>query len=416
VDNFLWSHPGLLALTAAVVLLGAFAIGLFAMRYSTSVRALDAVKGTFAHSAKGKTLRNILVTTQFVAAIALICIAVFINRQNAYMSNYDWGFPKDNIIYLPTQAINGDANSLGQELLRQPHVQDYCLSANLPGRVYMSWGRQFEGKQVNMVVWAVDSRFFDFFKIPIVAGEKPLHTDSISQMVFNRAFLREYGFSDDIVGKEFNTFGKGRIQGITADVNFASLRDSIRPMGFGVLPGFGLQYLMVKLDGAELPATMQNIEKVWQQFSKEPFEPKFIDAEMDELYRNEQNMAQLIGMFGLVIVLIAVMGVYGVILFEARYKRKEIAIRKVSGSTVWQVMALLNRSLFLRVAIAFAIAAPVAGLVAFRWTAQFAYRQTPQWWVYLLGGAVVLAVALLTVSARSYRAATENPTKALMSE
>jgi putative ABC transport system permease protein len=415
IEFSLWSHAGLFAPALGVILLLAFAIGLYTMRYTTSSNEAEVMKGSFARSVQGVKMRNLLIIVQFTAAIALICISIFIQRQNTYMLNFDWGMPKENIVYLPIAGLGQNSRAFGQELLRDPRITDYCITRALPGRVGMSWGREYEGKQIRLIVWSVDDRFFDFFEVDILAGRKPDRMDStLCQIVVNEAFLKKYELDESIVGKDFPAFGPGRIQAIAKDVHFQSLHDSITPMAFGVLSQWqNFQHVLVKLSGSEIPGTISHIEQVWKQFSSEPFEVHFLDESMDQLYQKESNMAKLIGLFGLIIVIIAVMGVYGLILFNTRYREKEIAIRKVNGSSGREIMLLLNRAILIQLGIAFVIAIPVAYYAVFKWLESFAYKTQIVWWMFLLAGVIVLLITILTVSIQSYKAAIQNPTKAL---
>ena len=409
------SHIGLLTGTSIVVLLIALCIGLYTMRYSTSFDEAIALKGSFALGIQGVKLRNILIVFQFTTAIALICSSTFIKQQNDYMLDYDWGFAKENIIYLPIHGLGGNSQSFGQELLRNPKISDYTTTRYLPGQEFMGWGRNFEGKSINVNVWTVDERFFDFFDINIIAGRKPEHADSlVSQMVFNEAFLKEYGFDETIVGKDFAAFGPGRIQAIAKDINFESLHEKIKPMAFGVLNQWQqYNYFLVKLSGNEIKENLNYVKTTWEKYSKEPFEVRFLDEEMDSLYKTESNMAKLIAIFGFIIVIIAVMGVYGLILFNTKYKSKEIAIRKVNGSTVSEIMLLLNRTILIQLAIAFVIATPIAWYAISKWLENFAYKTSLNWWIFPLGGIIVLIITIITVSAQSYKAATINPNTTL---
>ena len=409
------SHIGLLTVTSTVILLISFGIGLYTMRYSTSFDEAVALKGSFALGIQGVKLRNILIVFQFTTAIALICSSTFIKQQNDYMLDYDWGFAKENIIYLPIHGLGGNSQSFGQELLRNPKISDYTITRFLPGRVGMGWGRNFEGKQINVKVWTVDERFFDFFDINIIAGRKPEHADSlVSQMVFNEAFLKEYDFDETIVGKDFEAFGPGRIQAIAKDINFETLHENIKPMAFGVLSQWQqFNYFLVKLSGNEIKENLNYVKTTWEKYSKEPFEARFLDEEMDSLYKTESNMAKLIAILGFVIVIIAVMGVYGLILFNTKYKSKEIAIRKVNGSTVSGIMLLLNRTILIQLAIAFVIATPIAWYAISKWLENFAYKTSVHWWIFPLGGLIVLIITIITVSAQSYKAATTNPNTVL---
>ncbi len=417
-DLSLMSHVSLLIITSVIILIIAFLIGLYTMRYSTSFDEADALKGSFALGVEGVKLRNILIVLQFTTAIALICISTFIKRQNDFMVAYDWGMPKENIVYLPLAELGESSTAFGQELLRDPRIKDYCITRALPGKIGMSWGRNFEGKHISLHVWSVDDRFFDFFEVPVIAGRKPDHMDSIvSQIVVNEAFMKEYEFDESIVGKDFPAFGPGRLQAIAKDVNFQSLHESITPMAFGVLARWqNFQYFLVKLSGEDMHGTLNFLETTWDKFSNDPFEVHFLDESMEELYQQENNMAKMIGIFGFIIVLIAVMGVYGLITFNARYKAKEIAIRKVNGSSEKEIILLLNRSVLIQLGIAFIIAIPISYYTIHKWLENFAYKTDISWWIFLLGGLIVLIITLITVSRQSYKSATANPTEVLNKE
>lgn len=397
------------------VLLFSFLIGLYISYYSTKFDESEALKGSFAQSIKGTRLRNILIVIQFTTAICLICVSSFIKRQHNFMLSYDWGMPKENIVYLPLAGIQNNAESFGQELLRDPRITDYCITRALPGRVGMSWGREFEGKGINLYVWSVDDRFFDFFDVDIIAGRKPDHMDSVvSQIIVNETFLKKYEFDESIIGKDFPAFGPGRIQAIAKDINFHSLHEPITPMAFGVLSRWqNFNYFLVKLSGNDIKGGLKYIENTWNKFSNEQFEVNFLDENMNRLYINENNMAKLIAIFGFIIVVIAIMGVYGLVLFNTKYKTKEIAIRKANGASIKDIILMLNKTVLIHLIIAFIIAVPIAYFITYKWLENFAYKISISWWVFLLGGLIVFAVTIATVSIRSYKAAAVNPVNSL---
>ena len=415
VNLTLSSHIGLLTTASIVILLIAFGIGLYTMRYSTSFDEAEALKGSFALGIQGVKLRNALIIFQFTTAIALICASTFIKQQNDYMLNYNWGFNKENIIYLPIRGISNEAQSFGQELLRNPQISDYTTTRALPGQVGMNWGMSLEGKGVNMTVWEVDKRFLNFLNINIIAGNKPESSDTLLyQMVANEALMTEYDFDDNIIGKEFHTFVSGSIQAIAKDINFETLHEKIKPMAFAIIDNPNrFQYMLIKLSGGNITESINHIRSLWTKYSNDPFEAKFLDEQMDRLYKTESNMAKLIAILGFVVVIIAVMGVYGLIVFNTKYKSKEIAIRKVNGSTISEIMIMLNRAILIQLAIAFVIATPIAWYAISKWLENFAYKASVQWWVFPLSGLIVLAITIITVSAQSYKAATTNPNKTL---
>jgi putative ABC transport system permease protein len=210
--------------------------------------------------------------------------------------------------------------------------------------------------------------------------------------------------------------------GIAKDVNFSSLKTPIEHMTFvsfgndASLRAYYNHYLFIKIAGGNPAQTVESIGKIWAKFSDEPFNPIFLDAELDNLYQKETDLAKFITLVGLLAVIIAVMGVYGLIVFNAKYKRKEIAIRKVNGSTIKEIMLMLNKNVLLQLGIAFVLAVPAVYYIVNKWLENFAYKTPVYGWVFLLGGVIILLITLLTVSAQSYRAARANPTKALNSE
>lgn len=417
-DLTLGQHLPLLITTSLVLLLIAFLVGLYTVRYCTSVDESEALKGSFSLNKRSVKLRNGLIILQFTTAICLIAVSMFIKQQNDYMLHYDWGIPKENVVYVPLSGLGREAQTFGEELLRDSRIKDYTITRDIPGRVGMSWGRMFEGKQINLRVWSVDNRFFDFFGIKILEGRKPEQMDSVmSQIVVNQTFLKKYEFTNDIVGKDFDAFGPGRIQAIAQDINFETLHESISPMAFGVLSRWqNFNTFMIKLSGNDVKGSLDYIESTWKKFSKDPFEVHFLDTEMEKLYRSETNMASLIAIFGLIIVAIAVMGVYGLILFASKSKSKEIAIRKINGSTEKEILLMLNRSVIMQLCIAFVIATPIAYLAMIKWLENFAYKAPLHWWIFPLAGIIVLFIVILTVSGQSYKAATANPVDSLKSE
>ncbi|MDR2144987.1 MAG: FtsX-like permease family protein, partial [Tannerella sp.] len=159
--------------------------------------------------------------------------------------------------------------------------------------------------------------------------------------------------------------------------------------------------------------TIDFLKEKWKKLSDEPFELKFLDDTLNDLYQTEIMLARLITVFGIIAVIIAIMGVYGLIVFNAKYRAKEIAIRKVNGADVREIIAMLNRNILIQLIMAFVIATPLAYFIVHRWLANFAYKTPVYWWVFLLGGIIVFVITLLTVSYQSYKAAKTNPTATL---
>ena len=162
--------------------------------------------------------------------------------------------------------------------------------------------------------------------------------------------------------------------------------------------------------------TIEYIRQTRDKFGSGNFDLKFLDQQMNNLYKRESDMAKLISLFGLIIIIIAIMGVYGLIIFNTRYKVKEIAIRKVNGSTIREIMVMLNRGLLILLSASFVISVIIAYFVIVKWGEQFAYKAPVSWWLFALAGVLVAIITVATVSWQSWRAATANPVNALKNE
>jgi putative ABC transport system permease protein len=233
------------------------------------------------------------------------------------------------------------------------------------------------------------------------------------RIICNQTYLKEfdYVYSSGMKMRDWD------IVGISKDVNFETLHSDIRPMCFITQDiDYFPNYFFIKMNGENTPQTIEYLKTAWEKLSDTPFDLHFLDETLDNLYKTESNLAKLISIFGLIAVVIAVMGVYGLIAFNARYKAKEIAIRKVNGSTIREIILMLNWNVLLQLGIAFAIAVPVVWFIIKKWLENFAYKIAIYWWVFLLGGLIVLLITVLTVSVQSYQAAVKNPTVALNME
>jgi len=418
-DMSLAANKPLLTVIGFIALLFGLLFGWYPARYIVSFQPAVALRGSFAMSVRSVRLRNTLITIQFIAAITLIIVALFIQVQNNFMQHRSWGIQKENIVYVPYGQLKIDMHTFGEELKRDPRILDYTASGFLPGGVGMSWGRKFEGQQVNAWIWPVQVNFPHFFGVKMAEGRDFQENDSTGNkcaIIFNECFMKKHQLKN-ISGKPFPGFGVDlTVIGVAKNTNFSSLRDSIRPLGFAVLGNYPMNWFFIKLSGNDVPGAVESVKKTWEKYSDEDFNLKFLDASMDKLYKNETNLAKLISMFGLITILIAIMGVYGLVVFNTRYKSKEIAIRKVNGASIKEIILMLNRTVLIQLSIAFVVAVPLSYYIVHRWLQQFAYKIPIYWWIFLLAGLLVFVITVVTVSWQSRKAATANPVDAIKNE
>jgi putative ABC transport system permease protein len=393
-----------------------FIIGLYPAHYATSFKPAATLSGSLSKSQKNVMIRNMLTTIQFTIAVALIIIVVFIRWQCSYAVNYSWGIQKENIVYLSSFYLNANDKqdkrnemlSFTTELKRNPQVLDCTVSDYMPG------SEPDKEKEINdgWIGWATADNFLDFFGVHVIEGIDLLNLPSpAAQIVVNKKFAQSENvkIGDILMG--------GEIAGIIEDVNFENLNHSVRSMFFfQKLTPFRNPWIFIKIAGNDTKNTVSYIKSVWDKFSSRPLELHFLDSHLDGLYKKENSMANLLTIVSIIAIIIALMGIYGLIIFNIRQKEKEIALRKIAGATVWDILLLLNRRVLIQLVTAFALAAPAAYYIANRWLETFAYKISLQWWVFVLCWLLMVAITVATVCMQTYRAATKNPIEALKTE
>ena len=405
--------------------------GLYPAYYTTKFPpALVLKKGSFGMSPTGKRLRTLLIGFQFVVSIGLIVGALFLQLQNNYLRHVDTGIDRTRIAYTVLRGDLVGSDAFEAEVKRSPLIEDVAYS-QLPigvGNVHPMWSRPIQGREVNFSVDGVSWNFPRMMGLELTEGSLFSPNDSMKQgntYLFNERAQRKYdiGVQNNIV-----EWGEGddavvsQVCGIVRDFNFQSLHSSIEPYAmvvFGRAFGGGNRSLPVayfQITGDPY-AALEHIRRAAASVDPAyPVDVRFLDEAFDDLYRKELRITSLITLFSLLAVCISLVGVFGLILFETQYRRKEIGVRKVMGATVGEILLLFNRSFVRLVLLCFVIAAPLAWYAVTRWLETFAYRTPVYWWVFAVALFIVLLITFVTVTTQSWRAATANPVESLKTE
>ena len=420
-------------LVAVVAFVMALAASLYPAWYITSFAPALVVKGSFGGTRSGRRLRTLLLGVQFFISIGLIIATSFIRLQHDYMMHYDMGFDKENLLAVRLSergAVSYDA--LRQKLLSDPQVKDVTgATSRLVSVGRMGWGREFKGRQVAFQSYVVQPDFLRVMGIPITDGRDFLESDfdkELGTMIFNEAARREFEMQ---VGDRINGFVSPdeQIVGFCADFNFKPLQYGVSPFCFYLLPNkiqqenyWHLPHVVyVRMTpGADIAAVTAHIRRCIAEVDPRT-EPgdivvRVFDEELGLEYDNERKLTAIVGLFALLAVVIALMGVFGLVLFETQHRRREIAVRRVMGASRGEILAMFNRRYVMLVAVCFVLAVPVSIWAVRHWLAGFAYAVPLYWWVFALALAGVLAVTALTVTVRSWRAVNENPAESVKSE
>ncbi|MDR1258419.1 MAG: ABC transporter permease [Tannerellaceae bacterium] len=421
-DISLSAHTGLAVLTGGVALVTGILAGLYPALYMTSFPPAMVLKGSFGLSPQGRQLRNALISVQFIASFALIIGASFMYLQNYFMQHAPLGYDKDQIIIADINGnINKSRDAFTDRMKSFAGVEDVTYSQFLisSGDHYMGWGRAYHDRNINYTCLPVEPSFLRVMGIEVSEGRDFRPEDANTRhgvYVFNEKARRAYDLqlNDNIDSTE--------IVGFMPDVKFASFRMEVAPMAFIV---WGTQdqwdmtrYAYVKVQaGADLRAAIAHVRGTLREFDDEYlFDVRFFDEVLDRMYTKELALGTLISLFSLVAILISIVGVFGLVVFESEYRRREISLRKVFGSTTGQILVMFNRTYLRILALCFVVAAPAAWYAVSRWLENFAYRTPLYWWVYCAAFAVVAALTVLTVTFQSRRAANANPAESIRAE
>lgn len=420
-------------LVAVVAFVMALAASLYPAWYITSFAPALVVKGSFGGTRSGRRLRTLLLGVQFFISIGLIIATSFIRLQHDYMMHYDMGFDKENLLAVRLSERGASSyDALRQKLLSDPQVKDVTgATSRLVSVGRMDWGREFKGRQVAFQSYVVQPDFLRVMGIPITDGRDFLESDfdkELGTMIFNEAARREFEMQ---VGDRINGFVSPdeQIVGFCADFNFKPLQYGVSPFCFYLLPKkiqqenyWHLPHVVyVRMTpGADIAAVTAHIRRCIAEVDPRT-EPgdivvRVFDEELGLEYDNERKLTAIVGLFALLAVVIALMGVFGLVLFETQHRRREIAVRRVMGASRGEILAMFNRRYVMLVAVCFVLAVPVSIWAVRHWLAGFAYAVPLYWWVFALALAGVLAVTALTVTVRSWRAVNENPAESVKSE
>lgn len=374
-----------------------------------------------------------MVVSQFGISIVLIITTAIVFQQLRYMQQAKLGYSKDHVAVLPYYfTTESQYDAFRNELLSNASIKNLARSSRIPtGRLLDSQnassesGDSLQPVTTELKYLATDYDFIPSFDIQMAAGRnfsRSFTTDTTA-FVMNEATVRTLGWKSNeaAIGKNFMYGGvKGKVIGITKDFHFESMHQRIVPIVMTLpKPTQATFYniLSVKIGGNNLSAALSAIETTWKKYLPEmPFESNFLDDNFNKLYQSEERQGSLFTIFACIAIFIACLGLLGLSSFAITQRIKEIGIRKVLGASAGTIVVLLSKDFLKLVVIAALIAFPIAWYAMHEWLADFAYRITISWWIFIVAGIIAACIALVTVSAMAIKAALSNPVKSLRTE
>jgi len=422
--NFLLKPEVVIAL-AMLGLVITFLAGSYPAFFLSSFRPIAALKNKVAGGGRSKGIRSGLVVFQFVISAALIVAIIIVNQQMSYIQTKEVGYDRDQIMVLRESYLLGNKESVFRDqILAEPGVSSITMSGFMPaGPTDNNMMGVYPGEQQEAIrrtlVYNIDEQYLSTMGMELVTGRNFSATPAADSLhaIINETAVRIFGLGENPIGQVLTADGGKRkltVIGVVKDFHFRSLHEAIAPLIMLNNPYGGL---IIRTNTKDVAALVASISTKWQAFETgEPFSYAFLDDLYNETYVVEQKMGDVLKIFGLLTILVACLGLFGLVTFTAEQRVKEIGIRKVLGANVSQIVSLLSRDLILLVAISFIIAFPLGFYLMDKWLQDFAYRIEIRWWVFVLAGSATILIAFLTMSVKTIKSALINPVDSLRSE
>lgn len=421
--NTLFSPKFLLAI-AGFGALTTFITGIIPATILSSFTPARILKEKVATLKGGNWLREGLVVMQFAISAGLIIGTLVVKDQLQFLQQKQLGFDQDQVLVIDrATALRNNYEAFLDHLQTLPYVEEVATAQGVPGDEFDSTvfvpEKPSNYELTSLTYSFINADFVETMKIKMVEGRDfspDMLTDS-SACLINEAAAMKLGW-DDPIGKtlSYGGYDERRIIGIVEDYSFRSLHHEVEPIVL-LMTKWRLSKMAIRLRPGNIDEHLAGIQAAWKDFAPQaPMAYSFLDQDFQQLYQAETRMGQVFGMFAVLAIFIACLGLFGLAAFLTQQRTKEIGIRKILGASTTNLVGLLSRDFLKLVIIALLIASPLAWYLMNVWLEDFAYRIDIQWGVFVLAGILAVGIAFLTVSFQSVKAALTDPVESLRSE
>lgn len=415
-----------------MIVMGSFFAGFYPALVLSSFRPVDVMKGKLSASPKGVILRKGMVVFQFTASIFLLIGSLTVFRQIQFMQKQSLGLNLDQTLVIKPPLAKVDSFmrtmiSFKNECLKQPGVKSVTASTVVPGEpipwnaggIKLHGADQSTGKQYRIV--GGDYDFLNNYDFKLLAGRKisKEFTHDTASVVLSKKAAEQMGFNKpgDAVNQKIDFWGKVyTVVGVVDNYHQQSLRDAYDAIIFRCIPDVRGD-ISVKINAADAQQTIEALHRTWKTyFPGDQYDYFFLDDHFNQQYHADKQFGQVFATFTLIAIIVACLGLFGLVSYTIVQRTKEIGIRKVLGATVNNIVQMLYKDFVWLILIAFCISIPLGLYAINKWLQGYAFRIDIGAFLFVIPFFIVMAIALVTVSLQSVKAALANPVKSLKTE
>lgn len=425
----LFAEPQLWGFLLAMLVISTLLTGLYPAFVISSVEIASILKGKFSSTPGGKFLRQITVLVPFTATVVLLISLFVVYLQVDFLKHRDLGFdPHNKLVVRDSEIYDSlylrNVDRFKKEIVKIPGIENMTYLSHLPGEYidYYNDVRRMgaDVKDVNEYRYLlVDENFADVLHLEIIAGN-PFSPTSIvkKEIMVNETASRLLGFSnpeDALNQRVCYNEDTATIKAVLKNYHHEAPKVKIPPTYYIYLPSRGY-YFIASVSGNSQHATDQVQKLFGNIFPGQPFTHYFLDEKYGSQYQTDEKFAQIISLFIIILLVITCSGLFSLSSYAAKFRTKEIGIRKVMGASVWQVIFLMLREYLIVVLVAIFIGIPLAFFATDHWLRSFQTKITLDWWVFFIPSMLVLVVALATITGQTVQAAYTRPANTLRQE
>jgi putative ABC transport system permease protein len=374
--------------------------------------------------------RQSLVVVQFMLSFFLISASLIVLSQNDLIRSKDLGFNKEHIVVIPLREQQMKDQEATKDLYKNnPNVISATIGFGLPGDIVAGDGVEDpSGKELLSGMFNVDQDYLTTMGMHIIAGRgfsPEFGADSSNGFIVNETFLEtyNYGTPEEAIGKKLNwqrwdnqKLKHGEIIGVVKDFHYKSLREKLSPVVLQIYSKSAWK-MAVRIKGDDIPGTIAHLKKTYESLDPEwTFSYNFLDENLDAMYKSEERLGQLFTIFTYLAIIVACLGLFGLVEYSVNQRTKEISIRKVFGASISSLLLLLTKRYFILLIVSCVLIIPVIFYSAQQWLSRFAYQVQLEPVLFIKAGGLILFITAFTVSFQSIKAASSNPVNNLRND